>query len=75
MNYSRSIGVKCGSFRSQSQNLWAKPATFLPLGSSILDEFGYLPVDSQIGPALYELMAARYERRATVIISNKSLRK
>ena len=28
----------------------------------ILDEFGYLPVDPQIGPALYELVAARYER-------------
>ena len=40
----------------------------------ILDEFGYLPVDPQIGPALYELVAARYERRATVITSNKSLR-
>lgn len=39
----------------------------------ILDEFGYLPVDPQIGPALYELVAARYEHRATVITSNKSL--
>ncbi len=39
----------------------------------ILDEFGYLSVEPQVGPALYELMAARYERRATVITSNKSL--
>ena len=39
----------------------------------ILDEFGYLSVEPQVGPALYELVAARYERRATVITSNKSL--
>jgi DNA replication protein DnaC len=39
----------------------------------ILDEFGYLTVDPQVGPILYELVAARYEQRATVITSNKSL--
>jgi DNA replication protein DnaC len=39
----------------------------------ILDEFGYLSVDSQVGPALYELVSGRYTRRATVITSNKSL--
>lgn len=39
----------------------------------ILDEFGYLTVDPQVGPVLYELVAARYEHRATVITSNKSL--
>jgi len=39
----------------------------------ILDEFGYLPVDPQVGPVLYELVTARYEQRATVITSNKSL--
>lgn len=39
----------------------------------ILDEFGYLTVEPQVGPALYELVAARYEQRATVITSNKSL--
>jgi DNA replication protein DnaC len=39
----------------------------------ILDEFGYLTVDPQVGPVLYELVAARYEQRATVITSNKSL--
>jgi DNA replication protein DnaC len=39
----------------------------------ILDEFGYLTVDPQVGPVLYELVAARYEKRATVITSNKSL--
>jgi len=39
----------------------------------ILDEFGYLSVDPQIGPALYELLSARYTHGATVITSNKSL--
>jgi len=39
----------------------------------ILDEFGYLNVEAQVGPALYELVSGRYTRRATVITSNKSL--
>lgn len=39
----------------------------------ILDEFGYLSVEPQIGPALYELLSARYMHGATVITSNKSL--
>ncbi len=39
----------------------------------ILDEFGYLPLAAQVGPAIYELVAGRYERRATVLTSNKSL--
>lgn len=39
----------------------------------ILDEFGYLTVDPRVGPILYELVAARYEQRAMVITSNKSL--
>ena len=39
----------------------------------ILDEFGYLPLDPRVGPALYELVSGRYTHRATVITSNKSL--
>lgn len=39
----------------------------------IVDEFGYLSVDRQVGPALYELVSGRYSQRATVITSNKSL--
>lgn len=39
----------------------------------ILDEFGYLLPDSETGPVLYELIAERYEKRATIITSNKSL--
>jgi DNA replication protein DnaC len=39
----------------------------------VLDELGYLPTTTDVGPALYELIAGRYERRPTVITSNKSL--
>jgi DNA replication protein DnaC len=39
----------------------------------VLDELGYLPTAPGFGPALYEVIAGRYERRPTVITSNKSL--
>ena len=39
----------------------------------VLDELGYLPTAPDFGPALYEVIAGRYERRPTVITSNKSL--
>ena len=39
----------------------------------VLDELGYLPTAPAFGPALYEVVAARYERRPTIITSNKSL--
>jgi DNA replication protein DnaC len=39
----------------------------------ILDEFGYLPADPDIGPILYEVIATRYEKKGTIITSNKSL--
>jgi DNA replication protein DnaC len=39
----------------------------------VLDELGYLPTAASFGPALYEIVAARYERRPTIITSNKSL--
>ncbi len=39
----------------------------------ILDEFGYLALEPQVGPVLYEIIAGRYGKRATVITSNKSL--
>ena len=40
----------------------------------ILDEFGYLPADAEVGPLLYELVAGRYEKKATIVTSNKSLK-
>jgi DNA replication protein DnaC len=39
----------------------------------VLDELGYLPTVPAFGPALYELVAGRYERRPILITSNKSL--
>jgi DNA replication protein DnaC len=39
----------------------------------VLDELGYLPTTPSFGPALYEVIAGRYERRPTIITSNKSL--
>src|SRR2546428_185191 len=39
----------------------------------ILDEFGYLSMEPQVGPVLYEIISARYQKGATVIASNESL--
>jgi DNA replication protein DnaC len=39
----------------------------------ILDELGDLPADPDLGPILYEVIATRYEKKATIITSNKSL--
>lgn len=39
----------------------------------VIDELGYIPTDSGFGPLLYEIVAGRYERRPTIITSNKSL--
>lgn len=39
----------------------------------VVDELGYIPTDSGFGPALYEIVAGRYDRRPTIITSNKSL--
>jgi DNA replication protein DnaC len=39
----------------------------------ILDELGYLPADPDLGPILYEVIATRYEKKPTIITSNKSL--
>lgn len=39
----------------------------------IVDELGYIPTESGFGPALYEIIAGRYERKPTIITSNKSL--
>ena len=40
---------------------------------SVLDEFGYLSMQPQVGPVLYEIISGRYQKGATVITSNKSL--
>jgi DNA replication protein DnaC len=39
----------------------------------VLAELGYLPTPPACGPARYEVIAGRYERRPPIITSNKSL--
>jgi DNA replication protein DnaC len=39
----------------------------------ILDELGYLSHPVEVGPLLYELIAGRYEHKATILTSNKTL--
>lgn len=39
----------------------------------ILNEFGYLSMERQVGPVLYEIISGRYQKGATVMTSNKSL--
>ena len=39
----------------------------------VLDELGYLPTEGAFGPAFYEVIAGRYERKPTIITSNKAL--
>src|SRR6266852_6432049 len=39
----------------------------------ILDELGYLSMEPQVGPVLYEIISGRYQKAATVVTSNKSL--
>ena len=40
----------------------------------IIDEFGYLPHDKEASPLFYQLISDRYEKKGTIITSNKSLR-
>ena len=40
----------------------------------IIDEFGYLPHDREAGPLFYQVISDRYEKKGTIITSNKSLR-
>lgn len=40
----------------------------------IIDEFGYLPHDKEAGPLFYQVISDRYEKKGTIITSNKSLR-
>jgi len=61
----------------EAQGPREREQTLKPLrkcGLLILDEFGYLLTDPATGPVLYDLVAERYERSATLITSNKSLK-
>ena len=48
-------------------------ATYKRCDLLILDELGYLMSEPDTGPVLYELIADRYEKKAIIITSNKSL--
>ena len=37
----------------------------------IVDEVGYLPLDTEAGNLIFELVARRYERKSTIITTNK----
>ena len=39
----------------------------------VLDELGYIHTDPRLGPVLYELIATRYEKKPTIITTNKAL--
>ena len=39
----------------------------------IIDEFGYLPHDKEAGPLFYQVISDRYEKKGTIITSNKGL--
>jgi DNA replication protein DnaC len=40
----------------------------------IIDEFGYLPLNIEARPLFYQVISDRYEKKGTIITSNKSLR-
>ena len=40
----------------------------------IIDEFGYLPHDKEAGSLFYQVISDRYEKKGTIITSNKGLR-
>lgn len=61
--------LACNSSRDRERYL----ATYKRCDLLVLDELGYLVPEPETGPVLYELIADRYEKRATIITSNKSL--
>lgn len=60
---------------AESKAQWNRyRAPFRSADLLILDEFGYLAPDPQVAPLLYELISERYEKSATIITSNKSIK-
>ncbi len=62
--------MECESIRDKQRVL--KP--YLKCDLLCLDEFGYLPLEPEVGSILYEVISSRYEKKATIITSNKSLK-
>lgn len=48
---------------------------FASYGLLIIDEIGYLPMDIEASNLLFQLISKRYERKSTVVTSNKPLNK
>ena len=58
--------------RAASENLLAKRLKFYYSYSVlIIDEVGFLPIEKRDSDLLFQLISMRYERRSTVITSNK----
>jgi hypothetical protein len=47
-----------------------RPKSSISVELHIAGRIGYLPADPDIGPLLYEVIAIRHEKKATVITSN-----
>jgi len=62
------IGFKNASDRQKLMRSLAK------VDLLIIDEFGYLPHDKEAGSLFYQVISDRYERKGTIITSNKGLR-
>lgn len=41
----------------------------------IIDEIGYLPVDKNVSYGFFQLIAARYEKRSTILTTNQPFSK
>jgi DNA replication protein DnaC len=48
---------------------------FASYGLLIIDEIGYLPMDIEASNLLFQLISKRYERKSTIVTSNKPLNK
>lgn len=48
-------------------------ATARPAGTSIIDELGYLPLETNAAHLFFQLVSRRYERGSVLITSNRSV--
>lgn len=60
--------------KAQSENrLEYKLRNYASYSLLIIDEVGFLPMDREAGNLMFQLIARRYEKKSTIITSNKSL--
>jgi DNA replication protein DnaC len=69
----RQIAKELGRSRTTTAGRQRVLRPLLTCDVLVVDELGYLPTEPAFGPALYELVAGRYERRPLILTSNKSL--